>query len=267
MGTNYWYGDVLYGNEGNDELLGLGGTDVLSGGSGNDLLNGGAAYDIIAGGADNDRIYGGDSFDDLFGEEGDDRIYGDSGYDRLEGGSGNDRLYGGYGDDLVRGNEDNDLLKGNDGDDRLEGGSGNDILEGGRGLDRMSGGSGADTFVFTSTEVDTLVIGNAVLTSYQTDTIYDFWGSGSDKLDVSALLRDNTNFAGGTAADAVAQGYIYWQLTSFSAGWPSTSTTTVYIDPDGGAHSTPMWGFGGDLEIVDLEGLRPSQLGASNFIV
>ncbi|NGN43477.1 type I secretion C-terminal target domain-containing protein [Mesorhizobium sp. CGMCC 1.15528] len=69
-GTNF-YGDILFGGNGNDTLNGLSGSDTLSGGAGNDKLNGMTGDDILVGGAGDDtfaytaREFGRDTIADL----------------------------------------------------------------------------------------------------------------------------------------------------------------------------------------------------------
>lgn len=70
-------------------------------------------------------------------------------------------------------------LHGLDGDDILIGSNGDDILSGGLGFDILTGGAGDDVFVF-----DEDALGNLEVA----DVITDFNNSGSDALDVSALL-------------------------------------------------------------------------------
>ena len=127
---------------GNDEAYGEGGNDLIYGDDGEDELYGGSGNDEIHGGEDNDTLYGDDGYDKLYGEGGDDtlyggedddELYGENGSDTLFGDAGNDKLFGGDGEDYLYGGEDDDELFGEEGDDHLYGGNGNDYLEGGNG--------------------------------------------------------------------------------------------------------------------------------------
>lgn len=124
---------------GNDEAYGEGGNDLIYGDDGEDELYGGSGNDEIHGGEDNDTLYGDDGYDKLYGEGGDDtlyggedddELYGENGSDTLFGDAGNDKLFGGDGEDYLYGGEDDDELFGEEGDDHLYGGNGNDYLEG-----------------------------------------------------------------------------------------------------------------------------------------
>ena len=141
---------------GNDEAYGEGGNDLIYGDDGEDELYGGSGNDEIHGGEDNDTLYGDDGYDKLYGEGGDDtlyggedddELYGENGSDTLFGDAGNDKLFGGDGEDYLYGGEDDDELFGEEGDDHLYGGNGNDYLEGGNGNNDLHGGEGDDTLV------------------------------------------------------------------------------------------------------------------------
>ena len=102
-------GDRLDGGPGRDRLLGNLRREVLLGGPGDDTLEGdglsGPNYaanlnPFTTGGGD--WLYGGDGDDLLLGGGGDDVIYGGAGSDLLEGHAGQDRLYGGSGIDFIR---------------------------------------------------------------------------------------------------------------------------------------------------------------------
>jgi Ca2+-binding RTX toxin-like protein len=178
-------GDVLAGDDENDEINGLGGNDVLLGNGGDDELNGGDG---------NDELYGGRGSNTLSGGGGDDQVTvtrtfsdalnvdvvdGGAGIDTLivdfagsgfqlafslngvssgglisssnfealayTGGSGNDVVTGAAGSDQLFGYAGNDTLAGAAGADQLDGGDGNDVLRGGAGADAIDGGAGVDT--------------------------------------------------------------------------------------------------------------------------
>jgi Ca2+-binding RTX toxin-like protein len=189
-----WYGgDEMYGDEGNDYLYGNGGNDYLEagtlsyadylyGGEGDDLLIGDPTFRTrMWGGKGDDELRGGNWYggDEMYGEEGNDKLYGNGGDDYLDAGTGSyaDYLYGGdnndilvgdptfrtrmwgengddelrggnwYGGDEMYGGDGNDRLYGNGGTDYLDGGKGNDGIVGGTGKDTVSGGPGADRYL------------------------------------------------------------------------------------------------------------------------
>jgi Ca2+-binding RTX toxin-like protein len=263
------------GGDGDDELSGFAGDDTIWGQEGNDWLEGHSGQDRLVGGNGNDEIFGGSESDWLWGEGGDDTLQGEQGDDQLFGGAGNDILYGEYtkadwaGNDRLDGGVGNDELYGGGGRDTLMGGAGNDIVAGGQGRDTLTGGTGADAFRFTGGDVaiNTASFFGLVFTyeTFETDTITDFEVAGSDVLNLRTLLDDKTSFAGGTAANAITQGYIYW--TQHGQPGQAGFGTTVYVDRDGGLHS-PNGMFGlGDFAIADLQGIAANQLNATHFVV
>ncbi len=248
-----------------------------------------AGHDIVYGGHGNDIVYADEGADDVFGNDGDDFIFGGTGDDELYGGRGTDEVYGGAGQDYLEGNGDNDILFGDSGDDtiygdnnrlskntggrteghdQLFGGSGNDTmngqggndyLDGGRGRDALTGGSGADTFYFAGADYNA-----SMFLIPQMDTITDY-ERGIDKIDLRTVM-DLTYFTGSSAADAIAQGYIYF----VQHGTPNTADfgTRVMVDKDGGAHSqVQVLGVFDQEAIVDLKGVAANQIIAGDFIV
>lgn len=188
------FDDVLYGDDGNNNILGdpnLGvykrfGNDKLYGGGGNDILqsdggadrlDGGSGYDVVSYAASktgitvsmtNPKLGTGDAAGDtFFGVEGilgskfADTITGTGKIDVIQGGAGNDTIYGAGGNDLVLGNDGNDTLYAS-------------------GTSELRGGAGADTFRFLSVRdsVSTNKIAPTLITDFQ---------HGVDKIDVSAL--------------------------------------------------------------------------------
>jgi Ca2+-binding RTX toxin-like protein len=79
--TGSAYADLLWGDDGVNELRGLDGNDTLKGYGGADSLVGGTGADTLE------------------GMNGSDTLRGDNGYDSLNGGAGQDDLYGGSGGD------------------------------------------------------------------------------------------------------------------------------------------------------------------------
>ena len=277
-------GYTIYGYDGRDRILGARYDDLIYGGDDRDTLHGMGGDDRLVGGGGNDEMLGWSGEDLLLGEDGDDIMYGDEGDDSLIGGLGNDRMVGGADDDWLWGEGGDDFLWGESGDDRLYAGAGSDYLDGGDGADRLFagsgddhvyggrgadlllGGSGADRFFFLPEDLVTATVRIGPITlsheTYETDTIADFDGAAGDRLDLRLILSDKTGFAGGGAAAAVSQGYIYW-VQHGQTGQPGFGTT-VYLDRTGG----PIDSLNApDLAIVDLQGVAANQLNAGHFIV
>ena len=244
-----WYFDV-HGGAGNDKLYGSESPDRLYGDDGDDTIWGWGGDDVIDGGAGNDWMTSGLGNDHVSGGEGDDYLDGWSGDDLLKGGNGNDILYGDGG---------LDALDGGSGTDELHGGSGADVLNGGRGADKLWGDSGADRFLFSADDLVMRGAAGLARTMFDKDVIKDFSVAGGDTIDVSSLLDAATNFAGTTAAQAIAQGYIYFVQ--------SGGDTTVYIDRDGGAHSAANLAAGGEFAVVELRDIEAAGLTTSCFVV
>ncbi|WP_052269604.1 calcium-binding protein [Leisingera sp. ANG-M6] len=224
--------DTLAGGEGDDRLAGGQDNDVLLGGSGDDTLLGEGGADDLAAGGGNDRLYGSGGSDTLRGEGGADKLWGGSGTDRLAGGRGNDVLDGGSGDDTLLGESGADFLAAGSGDDRLYGSSGNDTLRGEAGADRLWGGTGADLLEGGS--------GNDRLAGGEGADVFVFAGShGSDTVTDFTPGLDRIRLSG-TGADSFAD------LEIRQAG------DGVLADSGSG------W--------ILLEGLRPDQLAADDFL-
>ena len=161
--------DLIYGNDGRDNI---------SAGIGNDTIYGGADRDSIFGGSGNDRLLGEGANDSIDGGLGNDTIFGGAGTDTLRGGDGFDFVSyalagtgvtvnlgsnsasGGEGTDNlgqfegIIGSNSGDNLTGNDGANIIYGGGGGDVIDGaggddtiigGPGNDNMTGGTGIDT--------------------------------------------------------------------------------------------------------------------------
>lgn len=182
LGTpgNDWFGDALFGTNGNDtinrdgdalrpngtrghdDLFGLGGNDILYGGPGSDIIDGGSGSDTASyvgstngvsvnlnlggfqfTGADtgSDRLV---SIENLTGSNFADTLIGNGSANVLNGLTGPDQLFGNGGNDTLFGGVGNDQLDGGSGNDTLNGEGGLDTLNGGSGNDTLNGGSGAD---------------------------------------------------------------------------------------------------------------------------
>jgi len=264
--------DTIDGGDGNDTVYGWDGDDWASGGLGNDTLIGGEGNDHLEG--DAWGKVGGD--DTLMGGGGDDGLWGNGGDDTLIGGDGVDHLWGVHGNDLLFGEDGSDMLAGGPGNDAIEGGEGWDQLVGHAGHDTLTGGSGRDTFVYTDLDVITVRFGGGGIEwtrkIFEIDRITDFEVAGpeADRFELTWLIDAHTSYpgdvhGGNMAADAIAQGYIYWLQTGSGA----TLKTTVYVDPNGGFHlPTPIVPGGpSDFAIATLDGVAANQLDASHFIV
>ncbi len=256
------FGDTIFGREGNDLLYGFDGNDTIWGGEGHDIVFGGAGDDRIRGDAGSYYSSSLGEADLLYGGLGNDFIDGEGGDDALFGEAGDDFLLGGYGNDLLLGGDGADRMIGGRGNDDIQGGAGNDRLEGFEGADRLTGGAGADRFEYSAEdfyEIGINFLGRPrTVNRFEMDTIADFAGAAGDRIDVSALFFTASGFTG-TAADAVAQNYIYWVQQG--------SGTTVYIDLNGGAHTAIDNLLGNNFALAHLEGVAPNQLSANDFIV
>jgi Ca2+-binding RTX toxin-like protein len=115
----------------------------------------------------------------------------------------------------------------------LTGNAGANRLTGGGGADRLTGGGGADIFVFAAT-------------ADAGDVITDF-AVGSDKLDVSALLR-SVGYAG---SDPFADGYL--------RAVPSASGSDILFDANGGAD--------GFVTLAQLSGVSAASLTPDSYIL
>jgi hypothetical protein len=131
-------GDILYGNDGNDQLGGGGGSDTFVSGEldGRDDYHGGPGSDIMnyiqrtrpvlvdldnvaddGEPGENDNVRS--NVENVLGGSGDDSIKSLGAHSFLFGGDGNDHLVGGFGPDTLDGGE---------GVDKLEGGTENDVI-------------------------------------------------------------------------------------------------------------------------------------------
>lgn len=292
------YEDIVYGTKQPDTidltskpysifgttLSGLGyevhageGEDTVYGTDHDDYLDGGDHADLLYGNGSSDRLYGGGGGDGLFGGRSNDELYGQDGDDTLEGNGGDDVIFGGTGNDTIHG--DNDVLSRNTGgvagDDTLSGGSGadtlygqegNDTLRGGTDRDVLTGGTGADIFRFEAADLQ--VVTREIFPrlyqrqNWSQDTIKDFNAAEGDILDVADVLDVSTTFAGGTATDAINQGYLTW-VQHGTVGQPGFGTL-LYIDPNGTAANT---GTNLPFALAWLDGVPANQLTASQFDV
>ena len=253
--------DTLFGNQGADKVVAGAGNDIARGGLGADRVNGRDGDDRIFLGRGNDQGRGNRGNDVILGKVGDDQISGGAGNDTVDGGLGADKVGGGRGRDLVRGAQGNDRVNGRGGNDEVRGGLGNDILRGGSGVDTLYGGRGNDVLrggggndrLVGDLGNDTLIGGaGADLFVYRqiderTDVINDF-GTGSDRIDVSAIFDDPT-FTGGNP------------LNNLRVRRVSGGSSVVQIDANGNQQGRDWQ------DLVILAGVRPPAVPDSVFLV
>lgn len=232
--------DFIAAQGGADYVSAGAGDDVIYGDAGNDILRGGAGNDLIVGSnegdpaADRDTVsysdatsgvtmflnnktthvatdgYGG--YDMLIGIE---NVIGTDFADRIDGQDGvNNTIIGGLGADRLYGGSGNDHLMGGTGDDRLYGEAGADIINSGTGRDNI--------YLGIDTDVDKIVIDATILGNITNsrDNIYEF--TTSDKIDISALLRE----AGYAGTNPITDGYI-------KLGVINGDDLRIQFDPDG----------------------------------
>jgi Ca2+-binding RTX toxin-like protein len=174
-------GNVLTGNDSDNEMHAGEGADRLVGGGGADRLHGGADADQMLGGAGDDTYFVTETGDRVIeaADEGHDTVEatvshtlaaniedlvlageaaingagnaaantltGNAAANRLDGRDGDDHLIGAQGEDTLVGGDGADTLDGGYGQDLLNGGEGDDLLLGDDEADTISGGAGNDT--------------------------------------------------------------------------------------------------------------------------
>ena len=140
--------DLVFGGDGNNNIIVRGGDDVVCGGAGDDTIRGGS---------------------------GNDWLHGEDGNDQLRGQSGTDRLFGGSGDDFLRGGGDDDELYGQSDSDDLHGALGNDLVMGGQGADILNGAGNVDEC--DGSPADTTVTGCELSVTAPAGSVMPFAGS------------------------------------------------------------------------------------------
>lgn len=139
------YGDILAGDDNNNDFRGLGGNDFIQGRGGNDWMRGDAGNDTLNGGSGHDAVSYSSATSGIYGSLLTGRVQdGLGGVDTLidieeiRGSDYADTVLGGSNADGFDGYDGNDLFDGNEGNDDVWGGKGNDTLDGGEGFDRLS---------------------------------------------------------------------------------------------------------------------------------
>lgn len=203
-------GEIIRGDENDNELIGSEGDDLIIAGGGNNLIHGVGGNNIIRGGDGNDEIYGGTGENVIDGGGGNNKIWAGPGDDRITagdgnniigGGAGNARIEVGDGDNLIYGGSpgDNTIIVG-DGDNRVWGGNGETSITAGDGDNRLGGGRGDATI--TAGDGDNRIFGGP--SGFNTITV----GDGNNEIwagqGVGSVITagDGNNRIGGGAGDA-----------------------------------------------------------------
>ncbi len=158
-------GNLMFGNQGVDDMHGGDGIDAMFGDRDGDTMRGGEQVDFMWGGAGDDEIFGdqgGVLFtiqgvpvrlgNLMFGNRDDDAITGGPDLDVAFGNRGSDSMVGGDGSSVPLG-IDSDFLFGNQHDDVINGGRGHDFIFGNRGDDDLRGDSGSGGLLDPSFDV------------------------------------------------------------------------------------------------------------------
>jgi Ca2+-binding RTX toxin-like protein len=203
--------NLLWGQEGDDELRGQGGETLA-------LYSKPVDADLAQGravGEGTDRLVG---LAGLVGSSGNDKLAGDAKRNVLFGGSGgSDVLSGAGGPDYLRsggastllGGEGADDLVGGGANDQLDGGAGDDLLSGGGGDDTIDGGAGLEdslNYLLSTTAVQ-VDLSQGTATGQGTDRLEGIEGVvGSSHDDgLAGDARANT-LSGGDGADRISGG-------------------------------------------------------------
>jgi Ca2+-binding RTX toxin-like protein len=224
--TGSLYADVLWGDnginelmgmDGNDVLKGFGGADSLRGGNGNDTLHGMDGPDVLRGDGGNDTLDGGAASDTMIGGVGNDLYIVDAAADVVSEvvGQGFDQVQTSVSYTLAPGSEVEVLettdpaaataidLVGNDHHNTITGNNGANVIVGGLGIDTLRGNGGADAFLWSS-------IGEV-----GSDDIVDYSSAEGDVLhftniDANDTLNGNQDFTFVGTAAFTAPGQINW---------------------------------------------------------
>jgi len=201
IGSNF--GDLLFGNDQDNNLSGGIGTDLLFGGGSKDFLHGGAGADILDGGTSNDDVA--TYFDSDAGVSislADDTASGGHAegdeLDNIE------FVNGSLFDDFIQGDNQGNRLGGLFGEDILLGEGGNDVLLGGNSEDIINGGDGVDTSDYTASlegvSVD-LSTGESLFGEAEGDTLISIENLAGSAFDDVLTGDDNVNRLTGRDGD------------------------------------------------------------------
>jgi serralysin len=224
--TGSIYADVLWGDDGfnelmgmdgNDALKGFGGGDVLRGGNGNDTLEGMDGPDVLRGDGGDDTLDGGAAGDTMIGGFGNDIYIVDAAADVVSEvvGQGFDRVQTGVSYSLAPASEVEVLettdptaataidLVGNAFNNTITGNNGANVIVGGLGIDTLRGNGGADAFLWSS------------IAEVGSDDVVDYSSAEGDVLhftniDADDTLGGNQDFTFIGAAAFTAPGQINW---------------------------------------------------------
>lgn len=240
--------DVIFAEDGDQQILGGNGNDQISAGVGDDILLGGAGNDILKPGEGNDVVSGsiGVNTVDYSNITSEVTLSLDSGvvsfaaFEQSLSGiqnviatAFNDTLIGSAEANIIRGGAGNDTIQGLGGNDVLYGDAGNDTLDGGDGADIMVGGIGNDTYVVDNVK----------------DVVTEKPGEGIDTIQTSlstfSLAKlsaiDNLTFTGTAAATLTGNA-----LANTITGGSGNDKIDGFLGSD-----TMIGGQGNDSYIVD----------------
>jgi Ca2+-binding RTX toxin-like protein len=225
--TGSIYADILWGDDGVNQLMGMDGADVLLGLDGNDTLDGGAGADTMQGGTGGDRYYVDNGADEVIEVAG----------------QGADQVLTSVSYSLAPGSEVEMLgttdraattaisLAGNEYANTISGNAGVNVIVGGAGLDTMWGGDGGDIFVWHSiTEMGSTVDANS-------DTVGDFNAAIGDLIVLNLIDADGNGGNGDTAFSFIgtadnpftAAGQVSWLIGG--------ADTYILLNTDGDAEA------------------------------
>jgi Ca2+-binding RTX toxin-like protein len=182
----FQFGNLVFGNDGDDDIVTGDGVDVIFGGAGNDTITAGKGTLLTIGSGNNafrlalgDLIFGGDGDDTLHGDDPDaDRA--DDDIDVIFGSNGNDTIHG-YGGGLLSVGDPNNpdfelrlgnLIFGGDDDDEIDTLDGIDVVFGGDGADTVTTGKGALLTIGSGNNQFRLALGDLIFGGDGDDTLH-----------------------------------------------------------------------------------------------
>ena len=238
--TGSIYADILWGDDGVNELMGMDGNDT-QGLRGADSLDGGNGNDALYGMDGNDTLDGGAGADTMLGGTGGDTYYVDNGADEVieVAGQGADQVQTSVSYSLAPGSEVEMLgttdraattaisLGGNEYANTISGNAGVNVIVGGAGLDTMWGGDGGDIFVWHSiTEMGSTVDANS-------DTVGDFNAAIGDLMVLNLIDADGNAGNGDTAFSFIGTAYNPFTAAGQVCWLPGETDTYILLNTDG----------------------------------